>query len=45
MDRFPIEVDERGVLTVDTRRVVLGPLPVALGQPGVEPPLVQNGCT
>lgn len=45
MDRFAIEVDDKGVLTIDTRTVSLGPLPVALGQPGVEPPLVTNGCT
>jgi hypothetical protein len=44
MDRFPISVDAAGVLTVDTSRVSLGPLPVALGQPGVEPPLVSGGC-
>ena len=44
MDRFPIEVDGAGVLTVDTSRVVLGPLPVVLGQPGLIPPRVPNGC-
>lgn len=44
MDRHPIEVDAGGVLTVDTSRVVLGPLPIALGQPGVIPPLVARGC-
>ncbi len=44
MDRFAIEVDEAGVLTVDTSHVVLGPLPVALGQPGLIPPLVPRGC-
>jgi cytochrome b6-f complex iron-sulfur subunit len=45
MDRYPIEVDGSGVLTVDTSRVMLGPLPVALGQPGLIPPRVPNGCT
>ena len=45
MDRFAIEVDRNGVLTVDTSHVVLGPLPVALGQPGLIPPRVPNGCT
>jgi cytochrome b6-f complex iron-sulfur subunit len=45
MDRHPVEVDRNGVLTVDTSRVVLGPLPVALGQPGLIPPRVPNGCT
>jgi cytochrome b6-f complex iron-sulfur subunit len=44
MDRYPIEVDGHGVLTVDTSRVMLGPLPVALGQPGLIPPRVPNGC-
>ncbi|OGO58234.1 MAG: hypothetical protein A2V85_14875 [Chloroflexi bacterium RBG_16_72_14] len=44
MDRFAVEVDEMGVLTVDTSRIVLGPLPVALGQPGVIPPRVPHGC-
>ena len=45
MDRYAIEVDARGVLTIDTGRVALGPLPVALGQPGIIPPRVENGCT
>jgi cytochrome b6-f complex iron-sulfur subunit len=44
MDRFAIEVDAAGVLTVDTSHVVLGPLPVALGQPGLIPPLAARGC-
>jgi hypothetical protein len=44
MDRFPIEVSRDGVLFVDTSRVILGPLPIALGQPGVELPLVARGC-
>ncbi len=44
MDRHPIEVDSDGVLTVDTSKVALGPLPVALGQPGIIPPLVPRGC-
>jgi Rieske Fe-S protein len=44
MDRHPIEVDEGGVLTVDTSRVILGTLPIALGQPGVIPPKVPRGC-
>ena len=44
MDRFPVEVDPDGVLTIDTSRVVLGPLPVVLGQPGLIPPRVPNGC-
>jgi hypothetical protein len=44
MDRFAIEVDATGTLTVDTSHVVLGPLPIALGQPGLIPPLVFRGC-
>jgi hypothetical protein len=44
MDRFAIEVDGDGVLTIDTARITLGPLPVALGQPGLLLPRVANGC-
>lgn len=44
MDRFAVEVDGDGVLFVDTSRVVLGPLPIALGEPGLIPPLVEGGC-
>jgi len=44
LDRFATEIDALGVLFVDTSRIVLGPLPVALGQPGLIPPLVENGC-
>jgi nitrite reductase/ring-hydroxylating ferredoxin subunit len=44
MDRFAVRVDPDGVLFIDTTRLTLGPLPVALGQPGVIPPLVENGC-
>lgn len=44
MDRFAVEVDADGVLTIDSARIVLGPLPVALGQPGLIPPKVANGC-
>ncbi len=44
MDRFAIEVDAAGSLTVDRTRLTLGPLPVALGQPGLIPPKVPNGC-
>lgn len=45
MDRFAVEVDEDGVLTIDTSRLTLGPLPIAIGQPGVIPARVLNGCT
>jgi cytochrome b6-f complex iron-sulfur subunit len=44
MDRFAIRVDGDGVLFVDQTKLTLGPLPVALGMPGVIPPLVENGC-
>ena len=44
MDRYAVEVDDVGVLTIDTRQVVLGPLPEALGSPGLIPPRVANGC-
>jgi Rieske Fe-S protein len=44
MDRLAIEVGGDGVLTIDTARITLGPLPVALGQPGLIPPRVANGC-
>jgi nitrite reductase/ring-hydroxylating ferredoxin subunit len=42
MDRFAVEVDAEGVLTIDTSRLNLGPLPIALGQPGVIPPRVPH---
>ena len=38
MDRYAVEVSDTGVLTVDMGRIVMGPLPIALGQPGVIPP-------
>ncbi|MEX2010776.1 MAG: Rieske 2Fe-2S domain-containing protein [Chloroflexota bacterium] len=44
MDRFSAEVDAEGVLTVDTGKITLGPLPVALGQPGIIPPKSPTGC-
>jgi Rieske Fe-S protein len=44
MDRLAIEVSVDGVLTIDTGQVTLGPLPVALGQPGLIPPRVEGGC-
>jgi cytochrome b6-f complex iron-sulfur subunit len=45
MDRYTIEVDADGVLTIDTGQVTLGPLPVALGDPRLIPPRVENGCS
>lgn len=44
MDRFATEVDADGILFIDTSKVVLGPLPVALGEAGLIPPLVEGGC-
>jgi cytochrome b6-f complex iron-sulfur subunit len=44
MDRFSISVDGGGVLSVDTGKITLGPLPVALGQPGIIPPRTPTGC-
>ena len=44
MDRFSISVDGGGTLTIDTGKITLGPLPVALGQPGLIPPRTPTGC-
>ena len=44
MDRYAIQVDAAGVLTVDTSHITYGPLPIALGQPGLIPPRVARGC-
>ncbi len=44
MDRFSISVDASGVLTINTGKIALGPLPVALGQPGLIPPRTPTGC-
>ncbi len=43
LDRFA-HVVRGGVLTLDTGRITLGPLPVALGQPGLIPPKSPTGC-
>ena len=43
MDRFSISVDGAGVLTIDTGKITLGPLPVALGQPGHHPAAHADG--
>jgi cytochrome b6-f complex iron-sulfur subunit len=43
LDRFPHVVRD-GQLIVDTSRVILGPLPVALGQPGLIPARSPSGC-
>jgi hypothetical protein len=44
MDRFAGTVDGDGVLTLDTGKITLGPLPIALGQPGIIPPKSPTGC-
>ena len=44
MDRFASTVDANGILTVDTSKITLGPLPVALGQPGLIPARSPSGC-
>jgi len=43
LDRFAHSITG-GVLTVDTSKINLGPLPVALGQPGLIPPRSAVGC-
>ncbi len=44
LDRFASTVDAKGVLTVDTGKITLGPLPIALGQPGVIPATSPVSC-
>jgi cytochrome b6-f complex iron-sulfur subunit len=44
LDRFATVVSAEGVLTVDTGKITLGPLPIALGQPGLIPPTSPTGC-
>jgi cytochrome b6-f complex iron-sulfur subunit len=44
LDRFKASVSQDGILTVDTSKITLGPLPIALGQPGVIPPKSPVGC-
>ena len=44
MDRFSISVDGTGELSIDTGKITLGPLPVAVGQPGIIPPRTPTGC-
>ena len=43
LDRFAHVVQD-GDLIVDTSRIILGPLPVALGQPGLIPAKSPTGC-
>jgi cytochrome b6-f complex iron-sulfur subunit len=44
MDRFSISVKSDGTLVIDTSKITLGPLPVAVGQPGIIPPKSPVGC-
>jgi cytochrome b6-f complex iron-sulfur subunit len=44
MDRFSAKVDADGTLILDTSKISLGPLPVAVGQPGIIPPKSPIGC-
>ena len=44
MDRFAVTVSSEGVLTINTGKITLGPLPVAVGQPGIIPPRTPTGC-
>lgn len=44
MDRFAIRVEADGRLVVNTGKITLGPLPVALGEPGIIPPRTPTGC-
>jgi cytochrome b6-f complex iron-sulfur subunit len=44
MDRFATRVDGDGVLYINTGKITLGELPVALGQPGIIPPRAATGC-
>ena len=44
MDRFSAKVDADGTLVLDTSKITLGPLPIAVGQPGIIPPKSPIGC-
>jgi cytochrome b6-f complex iron-sulfur subunit len=44
MDRFGVSVTGEGTLVINTGKITLGPLPIALGQPGVIPPKSPTGC-
>jgi cytochrome b6-f complex iron-sulfur subunit len=44
MDRFSTTVAADGTLSLDTSKITLGPLPVAVGQPGIIPPKSPVGC-
>ena len=44
MDRFAVIVEGDGTLVLDTSKITLGPLPIALGQPGLEAARSPTGC-
>jgi len=44
MDRFATRVDPDGTLVINTGKITLGSLPVAVGQPGIIPPRTPTGC-
>ena len=44
MDRFSASVESDGTLVLDTSKINLGPLPIAVGQPGIIPPRSPVGC-
>jgi hypothetical protein len=44
MDRFALTVETDGTLYLNTSKITLGPLPVAVGQPGIIPPKSPTGC-
>jgi len=44
MDRFAVIVQTDGKLVLDTGKITLGPLPIALGQPGLIPSKSSTGC-
>lgn len=44
MDRFGIRVEGDGTLVINTGKITLGPLPIAVGQPGIIPPRTPTGC-
>jgi cytochrome b6-f complex iron-sulfur subunit len=44
MDRFGVTVDPDGTLNINTGKITLGPLPIAVGQPGIIPPRTPTGC-
>jgi cytochrome b6-f complex iron-sulfur subunit len=44
MDRFATRVEADGTLVINTGKITLGALPVAIGQPGIIPPRAAVGC-